>query len=255
MGGWNRIVLLAVVALSGLASPSILRAAEISVFAAASLSDALKEIAAGFTKQTQVRVSFNLGASSFLARQIQEGAPADVFFSADETKMDTLQQAGLLLNATRKSLLSNSLVLVTAAVGGVDIHSASDLTNSKVKRLALADPKAVPAGIYAKAYLVSEKLWAAIQPKVVPTDNVRAALAAVESGNIEAGMVFKTDAAMSKKVKVVFEVPAAKSPKISYPAAVVKDSKQIDAAKQFLRHLQSDEATKIFQQHGFIVFQ
>ncbi len=250
---WIRIVLLGSLTLICLVPRTSLNAAEVTVFAAASLSDSLKEIATGFTRRTQIQVAFNFGASSFLARQIQEGAPADVFFSADETKMDSLEIAGLILKETRKSLLSNSLVIVVAKDANTEIHSPADLARANVKHLALADPQAVPAGIYAKAYLEREKLWDAINPKVVPTDNVRAALAAVESGNVEAGMIFKTDAAISKKVKIVFEVPPAENPKISYPVAVIKDSKQIEAARQFVQYLQSDDATTVFRKFGFIV--
>jgi molybdate transport system substrate-binding protein len=197
-----------------------LNAATITVFAAASLTESLKEIGAAYEKQTGDKVRFNFGASSFLARQIEESAPADIFFSADEARMDGLEK-GLIMKETRKSRLSNSLVIVVAADSALPIKSANDLTAAKVKRLALADPKTVPAGIYAKAFLEKAKLWPAVESKLVPTDNVRAALAAVESGNVEAGMVYKTDAAISKKVKVACEIPAKDAPAISYPMAVV----------------------------------
>jgi molybdate transport system substrate-binding protein len=230
-----------------------LQAATINVFAAASLTDALKEIAVGYEKQSGNKVAFNFGASSLLARQIEEGAPADIFFSADEAKMDGLEAKGLILKGTRKSRLSNSLVIVVATENGAAIDSPRDLATDKVKRLALAEPRTVPAGIYAKEYLQKQKLWAAVEKKVVPTENVRAASAAVEAGNAEAGIVYKTDSAISKKVRVAYEVPAADSPSISYPMAIVKESKQIEAAKQFLKHLDSDEAARIFKKFGFIV--
>ena len=228
-------------------------AATINVFAAASLTESLKEIAASYEKQAGDKVTFNFGASSFLARQIEEGAPADIFFSADEAKMDGLEKKGLILKESRISRLSNSLVIVVTSDSTLQIQSASDLAGSKVKRLALADPKTVPAGIYAKEYLEKTKLWPAVQPKVIPTDNVRAALAAVESGNVEAGMVYKTDAAISKKVRVALEIPVKDGPAISYPMALVKESKQLDAAARFLKHLGSDEAGRVFQKFGFIV--
>ncbi|HEX4262831.1 MAG TPA: molybdate ABC transporter substrate-binding protein [Verrucomicrobiae bacterium] len=230
-----------------------LRATEITVSAAASLTDALKELGAAYEKQNADKVAFNFGASSMLERQIEEGAPVDVFFSADEAKMDALAAKGLILKETRKSRLSNSLVIVTAADTDLKITSPADLAGAKVRRIALADPKAVPAGVYSKAFLEKEKLWPAIEPKVVPVDNVRAALAAVESGNIEVGMVFKTDAAISKKVKLACEIPAASGPKISYPMAVLKDSKQVESAKKFVDYLNSDDAAKIFERYGFIV--
>lgn len=230
-----------------------LHAAELNVFAAASLTDALKEIGTNYEKQSADKVAFNFGASSLLARQIEEGAPADVFFSADEAKMDQLDKKDLVLKETRKSRLSNSLVIVTAADSDLKINSPADLADPKINRIALADPKAVPAGVYSKAWLEKENLWPAVEPKVVPTDNVRAALAAVESGNIEAGMVFKTDAAISKKVKVAYEVPLKDSPKISYPVAVMKNSRSIESAKKFVEYLDSNDAAKIFEKYGFIV--
>ena len=142
---------------------------------------------------------------------------------------------------------------MTSADSQIEINTPADLAGPKIKRIALADPKAVPAGVYSKAFLEKENLWAEIEPKVVPVDNVRAALAAVESGTIEIGMVFKTDAALSRKVKVVYEIPAATGPKISYPMAVVKDSKQVESAKKFVEYLSSDDAAKIFEKYGFIV--
>jgi molybdate transport system substrate-binding protein len=229
------------------------RAATLTVFAAASLTDSLKTIAADYEKQTGDKVRFNFGASSFLARQIEEGAPADIFFSADEAKMDGLEKKGLIVKETRRSRLSNSLVIVVAADSPLELKSATNLASAAVKRIALADPKTVPAGIYAKEFLEKIRLWPAVESKVVPTDNVRAALAAVESGNVEAGMVYKTDAAISRKVKVACEIPAASGPVISYPIALVKEAPQADAARRFLKHLDSLEASRVFQQYGFIV--
>jgi molybdate transport system substrate-binding protein len=229
------------------------RAADLLVFAAASLTDSLKQIGADYEKQTGQKVIFNFAASSTLERQIAEGAPADLFFSADEAKMDRLAKRSLILADTRVSRLSNSLVIVVPADSSLAISSATNLADAAVKRIALADTKAVPAGIYAKEYLSKLKLWPAIEPKVVPTENVRAALAAVASGNVEAGMVYKTDAAISHQVKVAYEIPLAEGPPISYPMAVVKDSRQPAAAKAFENYLASAAAGKVFEQYGFIV--
>lgn len=241
-----------VVGLALIGSLSV-RAAEITAFAAASLTDSLKEIGAAYEKQSGDRIIFNFGASSTLARQIEEGAPADIFFSADEAKMGGLEKKGLILKETRKSRLSNSLVIVVSAEGGPAIESPKDLATDKVKRLALAEPKTVPAGIYAKGYLQRQNLWSAVEAKVIPTENVRAALAAVEAGNVEAGIVYRTDAAISKKVKVAYEVPRADNPEISYPMAVVRETKQPEAAKKFLQYLDSDDAAKVFEKFGFII--
>jgi molybdate transport system substrate-binding protein len=229
-----------------------LRAATVMVFAAASLTESLQEIAAAYEKQSGDKIVFNFAASGTLARQIEEGAPADIFISADEAKADALEKKGLLVKETRKSLLGNSLVIVTPPVSTA-IQSPADLTNAAVKRVALGDTKIVPAGTYAKVYLEKSGLWAGLEPKVVPCENVRAVLAAVESGNVDAGVVYKTDAAISKKVKVAFEVPAADGPKISYPAALVANAPQPDAAKKFLECLTGSEADAVFARHGFIV--
>ena len=167
--------------------------------------------------------------------------------------MDGLDKKGIVVKETRKSRLSNSLVIVISSDSTLTITSANDLAGPTVKRLALADPKAVPAGIYAREYLEKMKLWTSVESKVVPTDNVRAALAAVESGNVEAGIVYKTDAAISQKVKVAYSVPAGESPAISYPMALVKDAKQPEAGRRFLRYLGSEEADRVFTKFGFVV--
>jgi molybdate transport system substrate-binding protein len=227
-------------------------AADITVFAAASLTDSLKKVAADYQKETGQKVVLNFGASSTLARQIEEGAPADLFFSADETRMNELDQRGLLAKGTRESRLSNSLVIVESLDNPLPIHSANDLAKPEFKHIALADPKTVPAGVYSREYLEKIGLWKAIEPKVVPTENVRAALATVESGNVEAGMVYKTDAAISRKVKVACEIPASEAPPISYPMAVLKDSTHAEDAKAFLKYLEGPHATEIFERYGFI---
>jgi molybdate transport system substrate-binding protein len=229
-----------------------LHAAEVTVFAAASLTDALQRIAADYEKSSGDKIVFNFAGSGTLARQIEAGAPADIFFSADEAKAEELEKKGLLISETRQSLLGNTLVLITAP-DNTTIHSAAELTNADVQRLALGDVKGVPAGTYAKAYLDKMRLWPAVEPKVVTCESVRAVLAAVNSGNVDAGFVYKTDAAISKSVKVVFEVPAADVPKISYPLALLKDAPQPAAAKKFIGYLVSKSAAAVFEKFGFIV--
>lgn len=227
------------------------RAAELQVFAAASLTEALKEIAPGYEKATGDRLVLNLGASSTLARQIQEGAPADLFLSADEEKMDGLERRKLLLPGTRRSVLSNTLVVVVPADSSLKIAGPADLAG--VRALALAEPRTVPAGIYAKEYLGRKGLWSQVAGRVIPTENVRAALAAVEAGNADAGIVYKTDAGISKKVKIAYEVPRAEAPKISYPFAVLAGSGRQEAARRLLDHLRSPSALAVFRKHGFLI--
>lgn len=228
------------------------RAAELNVFAAASLSDTLREIARTYEPASGDKLHFNLAASSTLALQIKQGAPADVFFSADEAKMDDLAKAGLIDPATRRSLLSNSLVIVVNATDGAVVAQSTDLAVPTVRRLALAETKTVPAGVYAKQWLERISLWSAVSAKVVPTENVRACLAAVESGNADAGIVYKTDALISKKVKIALEVPATEGPVISYPLAVVRESKQPEAARKFAVYLATPAARAIFAKYGFL---
>jgi molybdate transport system substrate-binding protein len=238
----------------GLVVASGLSAAEITVHAAASLTDALKEIGAAYEKQSGDSLRFNFGASSTLARQIEEGAPGDLFLSADEAKMDGLEQKGLLVPGTRRSLLSNLLVIIVPSDARQSPKSASELTGSEYKKIALAEPATVPAGIYAQQYLEHLGIWDALKAKVVPTENVRAALAAVESGNVEAGFVYKTDALVSKKVKVAVEISKDEAPKISYPMAVLTSSKDAERAKKFAEYL-AGPARETFQRFGFTLAQ
>ncbi|MGA9778590.1 MAG: molybdate ABC transporter substrate-binding protein [Limisphaerales bacterium] len=249
----NNLFFKVITAAAGLLSLRSAYSTEITVFAAASLTDSLRQIAAVYEKASGDKIVFNFAASSTLARQIEEGAPADIFFSADEAQMDRLAKKGLIDPATRKSILGNSLVVVIPKDSLRQIKSAGDLANAGIKQIALADPKAVPAGVYAKAWLGKLHLWPAVEPKVVPTENVRAALAAVASGNVDAGVVYKTDAAISKKVKIAYEVPSADGPDIRYPMALVKGSPQPKAAKKFLDYLASEEAGQVFTRYGFLL--
>jgi len=228
-------------------------AATITVFAAASLTDALGEIARNYQGETGNKIEFNFAGSSVLERQIEEGAPADIFFSADEARMDALEEKGLVVGKTRRSRLSNSLVIVVAKDSLLSIQSPKDLAADGIGHIALADPQTVPAGIYAREYLGKIHLWEKIAPKVVPMANVRAALAAVESGDAEAGIVYKTDAAISKKTRVAYEVPRQDGPRIRYPMAVMKEAREQKAALAFLEYLDSDAAGRLFARFGFIV--
>ena len=225
--------------------------AEVNVYAAASLTDVMKEIASAYEKESGDKILFNFGASSLLARQIIEGAPADVFLSADEAKMDELEQAGLIATDTRRDLLSNLLVIVVP-YSKLVIASPEALV-TKSKKIAVADPRAVPAGIYTKEYLTRLGLWRKLESKIVPTENVRAALAAVESGNVDAGFVYKTDANISSKVRIAFTVAVEEGPPIRYPVALIKEAKEKSGAAKFLAYLQSASARKTFERYGFIV--
>src|SRR5262244_4580718 len=226
---------------------------EILVSAAAILTDVLNTISKSYQANSKNTARFNFGPSSGLARQIEEGAPADIFFSADVPQMDGLDKRGLLEAGTRKNLLSNQLVIIVPADSKLPITSPRDLLKADVKRIALAEPSSVPVGVYTSEYLSGEGLWDQVKPKVVPVQDVRATLASVESGNVEAGFVYKTDAAVSKKVKIVYEVPIDNGPKIIYPVAIVKASKHKAAARDFVSYLQSAAAKDSFKKFGFVV--
>ena len=226
---------------------------EIVVYAAASLRDVLQRLAPECEKSADVRLVFNFGASNDLARQIEAGNKADVFFSADEDWMDRVARAGLVDAESRRSFLSNRLVVVGAADSILGVGSPSDLAAPAVRRLSLAEPEAVPAGRYARAWLEKAGVWMAVKDRVVPAMDVRAALAMVESGAAEVGIVYRTDAAISKHVRVLYEVPAGEGPPISYAVAALGDRPRIAAARRLVAWLAGSGAAPTFERFGFIV--
>jgi molybdate transport system substrate-binding protein len=215
------------------------------VLAASSLQESLEAVAAAWTAQGHLAPVLSFAASSALARQIEQGAPADMFLSADEEWMDALQGQMLLRDGTRQDLLTNRLVVVRPRGSG--IGSFADLGQGK---LALADPAAVPAGRYAREALENMGLWGELERKVVPAENVRAALALVDRGEAMLGIVYATDALAATGVEVVQEIPGDMHAAIRYPVAVLASSRNADAAA-FRAFLGSDQAQRIFVQHGF----
>ena len=222
----------------------------VRVFAAASLTDSLGEIIDLFEASHEgVRVVPQFGASNDLARQILAGAPAHLFFSADERQMDRAMAGGSIEEGSRRDLLSNHLVIVEGRASGEPIRSPRDLERGG--RIALADPEAVPAGVYARQYLEKLGLWDRVRSRVVPTLDVRAALAAVASGNVDAGFVYRTDAILEPRVRVAFEVPRDEGPRIVYPLALVRGGSE--EARALFRFLVSPQATAVFERYGFVV--
>ncbi len=234
-------------ALAGLLTLGAAPQPEILVFAAASLTESLQEIGMAYEAKTGTKVVYSFGPSSDMQRQISAGAPADVFFSADTPKMDTLEKAGLVRKADRREFLSNVLVVVVPANSPTLPANAKELAS--LPKIALADPAAVPAGIYAKKWLESEGLWKQVAPKVVPALDVRAALAAVASGAVPAGVVYSTDAASSKGVRIAFTVT--NGPPIAYSVAVLAGSKHAAEARAFVKFVESDEGKAVFKRRGF----
>jgi molybdate transport system substrate-binding protein len=224
---------------------------EIVVFAAASTTDALEEIARKYKVESSNVVTLSFGSSSTLAKQIVAGAPADVFLSADVAQMDSLERAGLVHTQDRQRLLSNQLVVIVPIRSNMTMAVPKDLANAP--HVATADPESVPVGIYARQWLESVGLWSTIEPKIVPTLDVRAALAAVESERAEAGIVYRTDAAISQKIKIAYAVPLESGPRIIYPIARVASSKK-HAAADFVTFLAGPMAKAVFTRYGFITF-
>lgn len=237
----------------GLAAACPATPASPKVYAAISLSESLQEISALYVQHGGAAPSFNFGASGALARQITEGAPADLFFSADEAQMERLDKAGLLKAGSRADLLSNTLAVVVATDSLLTVTSAVDLAGPKVAKVAIGDPATVPAGAYARQWLRAAKVWDAVIDKAVPCDNVRGVLAAVESGNVDAGLVYRTDALVSKKVRVALDLPQDQGPQISYPVACLKDAPDGDEAGHFLAFVEGPAAAAVFKAHGFIL--
>ena len=255
---WGAVVLAGAIGLSaasvfGAPAPAAAERPEVMVYAAASLRDALQSLVPPCEGRAAAHLVFNFGASNELARQIMAANKADVFFSADESWMDKVAEQGLVDATSRRSPLSNRLVVVVPSDSKLAVAGAADLSGAGVGKIALADPEAVPAGKYAKAWLVKAGQWEAVQPKVVPALDVRAALAAVESGAVDAGIVYRTDAALSKKVKVAYEVPEGDGPRVSYAVATLKDRPQHDAAVRAVDCFTGADGTKAFESFGFIV--
>ncbi|MGE0359471.1 MAG: molybdate ABC transporter substrate-binding protein [Vicinamibacterales bacterium] len=226
------------------------RPAPIVVSVAASLADVMSDLARRHEQATGQPVRLNVGGSNFLARQIVEGASADVFVSADEAQMDVAEHAGRLVPGSRAPLLTNRLVVVGRPGGGLVVRDAAALAGDAVRRVALGNPDSVPAGVYARRWLEGRGIWAQVAPKVVPTVTVRAALAAARAGRVDAAVVYATDAATEPLLPVLLAVPAGETPPIVYPVAVVAGRRQ-DAAARFVTFLRSPAAAAVFAAAGF----
>ena len=241
--------------LGGVPSVQAQEADRLLVFAASSLAEALTEVGEAYAKTGKAKPVFSFAASSAIARQVESGAPASLFVPADEEWMDYLAARSLIVADTRASFLGNTLVLVTPADRPltVSIGPGFPLAAALGKgKLALADPTSVPAGKYGKAALESLGVWSAVEANVVRGDNVRNALAFVERGEAAAGIVYATDAALTKTVVVVGTFPASSHPPISYPLAVVAGH-DTPAARAFRDFLLGPEANAVYRKFGFAV--
>jgi molybdate transport system substrate-binding protein len=239
-----------------LLTPLVARAQELTVFAAASLTDAMKDVSAQWAQAGHQPLRLSFGSSSTLARQVEQGAPVNLFASADTKWMDFLAEKKLIAADTRKDLLGNELVLVVAAdkPQHVTIGRGFDLAGllGPSGRLATGDPAHVPVGIYAEQALKKLGLWDAIAPRLARTDDVRAALLLVERGEAPAGIVYATDAAVSKAVMVAGTFPAGSHDPVTYPFAVIKAGDTAEA-RSLMTFLAGPQARAVFVQRGFKV--
>ncbi len=230
-------------------------AVELVVNAATSTRDPLQAIEAAYERDHGLELTFNFGSSGDLSNQIVAAAKADVFLSADEREMDRVEAAKLVADGTRRPLLSNQLVVIEPADGPSVFarpFEASQLAGPGVRFLSLGNVESVPAGRYARAWLEEQGLWSAVSGRILPGIDVRAALAAVESGGAQAGIVYRTDVARSRKVRVVHEVPRDEGPGISYPIAVLSGRPNEEEARAFADFLASPAARATFEEAGFV---
>ena len=267
MKNLSRVPLLGVVAISlllsgcgGSTQPPAPKTAEapkpveLNISAAVSMKDALMEIQTNYQKKApQVKLVYNLGASGSLQKQIEQGATADIFISAAPKQMNELAAKNLVIKATRKNLLENKLVLIAPKDSTLSISKLEDLQNDTVKQISIGETKVVPAGQYAEQALKKLGVWEKIQRKIVFAKDVRTVLTYVDTGNVDAGLVYKTDAAAGKKVKILATAPDGSHAPIIYPAAVLSGTKNQKAAEEFLSYLAGPEGKSVFEKHGFVM--
>jgi molybdate transport system substrate-binding protein len=230
--------------------------AELTLYAAASLRDVLSELKPRLEQEFGIELVINLGSSGDLARQIIAGDKADLFFSADEREMERLEALHMLAPGMRREVLSNTLVVIEPTGVASKFHAPFDsqqLCAPGIGRLSLANTDSVPAGRYARSWLESQSVWSALRERVLPGVDARAALAAVESGSVPAGIVYRTDSARSKKVRVVFVIPPEQGARIVYPCALLAGREQAVAARGVFQFLESAAAHAVYKRHGFSV--
>ncbi len=218
---------------------------------ASSLQDAIADIGDLYNQQMPtVKLTYNFGSSGSLQQQIEQGAPVDIYISAAERNMDVLESKNFLLDNTRQNLLKNEVVLITSKKN-TDIKRFSELQADFIEKIAIGAPDSVPAGQYAQEVLDSLKLSKSLEDKFIFAKDVRQVLAYVETGNVEAGLVYSTDAQVSKQVKIIETAPINSHSPIIYPMAIIKDSQQPEHAQDFMKFLLSDAAQNVFTNYGF----
>lgn len=228
------------------------QAEELHIAAAASLTDAMKEISAAYEKENpNVKIVFNFGSSGSLQQAIENGGETDLFFSAAQKQMDALEKSDNLAEGTRKNLLENEVVLIVPNDSDKNISRFEDLNNENIQHVALGEPKGVPVGQYSEEILNNLGILDAVKAKAVYGSDVRQVLAWVESGEADCGVVYATDAAISDKVKVVAVAAPNTHKPVIYPVAIIKATKNLDGSKKFLDFVGTDTVKKIFEKYGF----
>lgn len=237
-------------------SPSLSRSAEsaeLTILAAASLTDSLNEVIANYGSMApNVKITVSYGSSGALQTQIENGAPADIFFSAANKQMDALNDGGLMMSDSVVELLKNEIVLVVPADSALSIGTFEDAATEAVSKIALGDTASVPAGQYAQDAFETLNLWDRVSAKAVFGSDVRQVLSWVSAGEADCGVVYSTDAASENTVKVVASAPANTHKAIVYPVGIVKASTQQTAAAYFIKYLQSSEGLAVFTKYGFL---
>jgi molybdate transport system substrate-binding protein len=248
------LLMLFLISACGTTSDSPMESQKISltISAAASLSDALIEIQTMFQEENpHIDLTMNFGSSGTLKQQILQGAPVDLFFSASNYQFDVLIKKGLIDETHSKPLLSNELVLITPTNATNSFQSFEDLESSDVRRIAIGIPESVPVGTYAQETLMSLGLWEKIKDKLVLSKDVRQVLTYVETGNVDAGIVYRTDALLSSKVKVIMEAEPSTHSEIMYPIGIIKRTQYLEEAQLFYTFLEQEEAIQVFEKYGF----
>ena len=247
------IALLLAIGFKGLnPAPAQAQSATLLVAAAASLQDVLTELDPVFeAAHPGVTVNYNFAASGVLQQQIEQGAPVDVFFSAATKQMDALQAESLIVAETRRNLLTNQLALIVPKSSTLGLTGFRQLTNASIKKISVGEPRSVPVGQYTAELLTNLGILEQVRSRLVYGNSVRNVLAAVESGNADVGVVYSTDAKISAQVTQVATAPDRLHSPIVYPIAVVKASRNLDAAKLYAQFLASDPAKATFRKYGF----
>ena len=224
---------------------------ELYVFAAASLTDAMTEIAQEFEASSESKVYLNVAGSNTLRTQIERGVPCDIFISADLHNVRQLVKKDMIDTEDQEDLLRNSLVVISHKNNPVQLSNMEEIIAHTFDYLSLADPDTVPAGIYAKEALMNAGLWPSVSQRIAPALDVRAALVQVEGGNAQLGIVYQADVKISPDVRVAYEIPAELHSEIRYPVCLIKDSPNRMLAQEFFMFLQNERIKKIFKKHGF----